>query len=299
MTAMMGNAAVSGAGERLPMQQKVTASVQMMTLPRGAYAVIHGGTVRPTQAINGQAFPCVQVSPLPGQPAELLQSATAAGWLSQDGDIAVIKVVGETAAIMVTTYTPEGYGETGLRIEVKRLAAEGATAAVAEAARVAPTPAAPQPQPQAPAAAPVQAPAPVADSEPSLVLHIQNYGDRTFPAGQWAGPRGQRLRIEGFKVVLPPGMPADALEYRAMAPGDKMTPWIASGTYCGSKGRGIPMTGLAIRVRGDLAQRYDVLYQASFFSGAQSETCRDGAACRSPQDNDPVDALRIKVVERG
>ena len=76
------------------------------------------------------------------------------------------------------------------------------------------------------------------------------------------------------------------------------TPWIPDGGLCGTRGRGLPLTGFAIRVAPQRADRFAVSYQGSFFGGGISSLCHNGEPCRAASGDDPLEAVNVRVIER-
>ena len=103
-----------------------------------------------------------------------------------------------------------------------------------------------------------------------ILLHIERAGDRLFPGRGWVGALGRKLRIEAFSIrPLERLAPAD-VEMKGFLPNNGETPWVPGGTLCGTRGRGLPLTGFAVRVVAPQAERFEVAYQGSFFAGGIS-----------------------------
>ena len=131
-----------------------------------------------------------------------------------------------------------------------------------------------------------------------LILHIERQGDRRLPGQGWAGNRGQRLRIEGFAIrpleVIAPG----DLEYMGYGPAGRQTPWVSDAKLCGTRGRGLPLTGFAIRLTPRLRERFDVIYEGDFFDSGATGPKRNGEPCLPASVDDPLSAVRLRLVER-
>ena len=67
---------------------------------------------------------------------------------------------------------------------------------------------------------------------------------------------------------------------------------------CGTRGRGLPLTGFAVRVVPQRADRFAVSYQGSFFEGGISSLCHNGEPCRAASGDDPLEAINLRVTER-
>jgi hypothetical protein len=58
------------------------------------------------------------------------------------------------------------------------------------------------------------------------------------------------------------------------------------------------LTGFAVRLAPHLGDQYDVIYEGRFFEYGMTGPNRNGELCRSPISNDPLGALKIRLVER-
>jgi hypothetical protein len=131
-----------------------------------------------------------------------------------------------------------------------------------------------------------------------LILHIERQGDRRELAQGWIGNPGQELRVEGFAVraleVLNPG----DIEYMGFGLGGRQTPWMTDTKLCGTRGRGLPLTGFAVRLAHRVSDRFDVIYEGYFFRGGASGPVRNGEPCLPSITDDSLSAIRLRVVER-
>src|SRR5438445_1726705 len=96
---------------------------------------------------------------------------------------------------------------------------------------------------------------------PSVLVHLQDYGDRTFRDGAWAGTKGESRRLEGFQVSpnhTPNGV---RLEYMAHLQGIGDTAWVSEGEFVGTRGQSRRVEGIAFRLRGREASTYVAVYQ--------------------------------------
>src|SRR5262249_26709020 len=162
------------------------------------------------------------------------------------------------------------------------------------------------PAEERPAAAPVNAAPGTAAAEgearevpTEILLHIERAGDRLFPGRGWVGALGRRMRIEAMSIrPLERLAPAD-IEMKGFLPGGNETPWVPGGTLCGTRGRGLPLIGFAVRVVPQRADRFEVVCQGSFFAGGISALQQNGAPCRAATADDPLEAINFRLVERG
>jgi len=132
-----------------------------------------------------------------------------------------------------------------------------------------------------------------------IVAHIRGRGDVRFSDTPWAGRLGRGLWIEGF-MILPHGSPAAAaVEYKGLTASGTETPWIGSGTFCGTRGRGTPLVGFAVRQRavpGGIP--LDCEYTGYFQSGATAGPTRNGAPCRSVIEHDALEGMQLRITPR-
>jgi hypothetical protein len=131
-----------------------------------------------------------------------------------------------------------------------------------------------------------------------ISLHIERVGDRRLQPDGWVGSRGQRLRLEAFGLRPLDTLAAKDIEYKALGPNGEETPWVTNGQLSGSRLRGLPLTGFAVRLAPHLQDRYEAEYQGAFFDGGVSDTVRAGAPCTSRIPRDPLEAINIRVIER-
>ena len=144
------------------------------------------------------------------------------------------------------------------------------------------------------------------EARPSLglavLVHVQNKGDKTFPADLFAGTRGQGLRLEGFQVDFDPPVAGLGMEYKR---GDDIA-WLPAGRFLGMRGSGRPMETFAIRLTGPLAGSYDVEYMAHVQnigdqppvpSGEFVTPYKNGAFCGTR--GLALEGIRVRVMKKG
>jgi hypothetical protein len=136
------------------------------------------------------------------------------------------------------------------------------------------------------------------DVPTEILLHIERAGDRLFPGRGWVGALGRKMRIEAFSIRPLEHLAPTDIEMKGFLPEAGETPWVPGGQLCGTRGRGLPLTGFAVRVAPHRGDRFDVQYQGSFFLGGVSETRRNGDPCRATTANDALEAINIRLVER-
>ena len=99
----------------------------------------------------------------------------------------------------------------------------------------------------------------------------------------------RRLLTLAFLALAAPAYAADTLTITITS----------DGNYAGTRGRGLPLTGFAVRPAADEMARLEIVYEGCFFEGGVVGPKRDGEACVSPVANDPLEAVRVTILERG
>src|SRR5579884_2183903 len=131
-----------------------------------------------------------------------------------------------------------------------------------------------------------------------ILLHIVGLGDRRYVEPGWAGNPGSRRQIEALSIRPREGLPPSAVEFKVFAQEGRATSWVSDGNYAGTGGRGLPLTGFAVRPAQDLRERLEIVYEGCFFEGGVVGPKRDGELCISPVANDPLEAVRVTILER-
>jgi hypothetical protein len=131
-----------------------------------------------------------------------------------------------------------------------------------------------------------------------IVLHMERLGDRRFPGQGWVGNRGKRLRIEAFSIRPLDTLLARDIEFKALGPKGRQTPWVTDAKLCGTRAQGLPLTGFAIRLAPHAAERFDVVYQGAFFESGVVGPHRNGELCMPPIGDDPLEAINVRVIRR-
>ncbi len=264
-------------------------TVRMLRVDEGLYALRIGAIAGNPTEIAGMVLPVAQVSaPFSedGNGVEIIASFPRKGpWLDKAGGTVILRSPTGGGLVIVTVYG--GSEQTSeLSLDLQRL--DGPRNGVAEAGRTVAQPTAGS----APAATEAR------DVPTEILLHIERAGDRLFPGRGWVGALGRRMRIEAFSIrPLERLVPAD-IEMKGFLPNGGETPWIPGGVLCGTRGRGLPLLGFAVRVAAQRAERFEVAYQGSFFAGGISQVHQNGDPCRAATADDPLEAINVRLIER-
>lgn len=263
---------------------------RLVPLDPGLYAFSLAAETRWREPVAGLALPAIHVCAPPeqGRAVEITDSSGRAGsWLGGRHNMLFVKAPAGGAAL-VTAYLARDPDSIPLELEVRRVGAPGSAAAapVARLMRL---------QLGEPGSAP-RAPQPVGLD---IVAHIRGRGDVRFSNTPWVGRVGPGLWIEALTIVPRDRLAAAAIEYKGLAASGAETPWLGSGSLCGTRGRGLPLIGFAVRQKAGASDAlFDCEYTGYFRSGASAGPARNGAPCRSTIDNDPLEGLQLRITPR-
>ncbi len=289
-----------------PAQKLVTelkVSANLMTLDSGLFCIFNApGSPLPDPA---SGLPGVRVS-VPTGPVFRPDAITITGfrddgWLGGWNGAALVRVTRGPAQILVTIYQAPNSKAEPPRLQILRLAEAGALPPLGRAPAAVATAAAP-PQAASAGAPPPAKPAPApAASPPSksgeIVAHVQGRGDVTTSLDDWMGEPGSKRWVEGFSVSPKGPVGPGDIEYQAVLGRGWLSPWAEGGQYCGSRGMSLPILGLRMRLRGEAADRFDCIVQASFVDGTEVGPSDNGEPCQA-ESLAPLEAFRIKLVPR-
>jgi len=265
-----------------------SASVEFLPLSLGLYLFSvksDQGSYRVDEQ-NGISLPAIQISMAPGSPAGqvelILSPRTPTAWLSEPHDQIVVKVNVPSAVVLLTSVVMPGM--TPIELEVQRLDRGEITAiqtgaVQAESARLLP---------------------PLPAMQPSVPLkvtpHIQNRGDVAFSEGQWAGAPMDGFWIESIAIEPLAELAPEMIEYKAMTATGVETPWVSGGVSCGTRGIGVPLIGVAIRIKPQAAVENGLCeYGAILLSGQVIGPVRNGVPCRSADDGDAICGIWVSI----
>jgi hypothetical protein len=246
------------------------------------------------------ALPAIQVTSPPSNrfdPVEIITEWNDSGaWLGAGGGVVVLRSPPGGGQVLITGYAEAGTAAT-LPDDIALRPINGAErASRLDSHRADLTTTAPPSRDRPPTGDELGTDH--VEVETEVMLHIERQGDRRFPGRGWVGNRGQQLQVEAISIS-PRGRLSDAdIEYKAFGPGGRETRWVSDAMPCGTRGRGLPLTGFAVRLAPRLRDRFDVIYQGSFFKSGATELRRNGEPCLPAQHDDVLEAINLRVVER-
>jgi hypothetical protein len=260
---------------------QLSATAKLMALEPGLYAVEIGESPMIRGGSTGLKVPAVQVSaPRDDQePGTEIIGASGRGdtWLGPEGGTVIVKSPSGGGNVLVTAYGSAAQEVLLPDIQLHRLDRPRPTGAALRS---------PDPTDEP------------GEVQSEIVLHMERLGDRRFPGQGWVGNRGKRLRIEAFSIRPLDTLLARDIEFKALGPKGRQTPWVTDAKLCGTRAQGLPLTGFAIRLAPHAAERFDVVYQGAFFESGVVGPHRNGELCMPPIGDDPLEAINVRVIRR-
>ena len=131
----------------------------------------------------------------------------------------------------------------------------------------------------------------------SLLAHVSRRGDVDVAAGEWvAGPNAPAV-IEGLEIrgSTNPGVGLELQPQVATTP-PRWLDWVSPGKFAGTRGRGLALAGIRVRLVGAEASRFVLSAEALFLGSAiQGKRGQEIELVGSP-GGDPLVGLRLDVV---
>ena len=257
--------------------QELRASAHLMTLEAGTFCLVNGSTKPAEEIVSG-----VRVSVTdPDDPNVTVVTFRPDGWLAGGGDAALIRVMANSAQVLVTIYQPAGTAaESAPKLRVLRLSEP----AVADGATAAPTA----------AVTGLRRPVMVLTEPHDIIAHVQRSGDIGRAFGEWVGTPGSQMAIEGFSLTAPKELESGDLTYQAVLGRGWMSPWSESGQFCGSRGMALPILGLRVKLSGAAAKKYELSYSATFLDGTKLDGLGSEDTCETPTLA-ALEAIRVEL----
>lgn len=247
------------------------AQQKTLDLARGLYLIRYEGS-------ESAAPPVVRVFPDRGQAQNcmIITAPDAAdGTLHREG--ALVVSVRQACRLVVEVTPQRPGGPTAANVKIETLS-QGRVPSVAGSGL----------SPQAPAN-------PAQDLR--VVAHVAGIGDVTESANSWiAGPMAP-ARVEGLCLVWP-GKPVDldiryAVRFARPQAGDNQ--FVPLGTFAGTRGRALPLTGVSLELSGPGAHRYNVTAEAIFLGAPASRITGQRINLSGPSGREPLVGIKIDV----
>jgi hypothetical protein len=270
------------------------AVARLVPLDPGFYAFSLAAERDGSEALAGLALPTVQLStpPQAGGRIEITDSFGRAGsWLGGRHEMLFVIAPPGGGAVLATAYFADAPDTTPLALEIRRvdlpagaaIAADSAARPLAQVIRLGGGTSAALPR----------------QVSLEIIAHIRGRGDVRFVDPLWAGRLQPGLWIEALTIRPRQRSVAASIEYKGLTASGAETPWVGSGTPCGTRGQGTPLIGFAVRQKAAAGGAlFDCEYAGYFQSGATSAPARNGAPCRSTIDGDPLEGIQLRIAAR-
>jgi hypothetical protein len=259
---------------------RLSSVAALIPLEQGLYALTIGETARSQDDMSGVRVPMIQVSAPPacdGSGVEIVGTGQRETWLGHEGGAVIVRSPPAGGHVLVTAYGLPAQIVPVPQIEVQRLDRLRSDSSVP---------------------ASVETTNELAEIRTEIVLHVERLGDQRFPGQGWVGNRGKRLRIEAFSIRPVETLAARDIEFMALGPNRRRTPWVTDAKLCGTRGRGMPLTGFAIRLAPHAREQFDIMYQGAFFDSGIVGPHRNGEPCIPPVADDPLEAITVRLTRR-
>jgi hypothetical protein len=263
------------------------ASVKLLDLAPGLYAVTIEPAPVPPVSLGGMTLPATLVTPLGNaaeHAAEIFPGDEGGNWIGPGGGTVVLRIPTAGGRSLITTYRGAQQEAAPLSIKIASIGQPATTAA--------------PPVQHHNGAAPESSTATVAPTLPTEITFCIDQACGQATAGEWAGTPGSKRFLEAFGIVPQGHIEIDGIEYKAFGPNGRETPWVSSGKLCGSRGKNVALTGFAIRPAEHLREKIDIVYEGAFAGSGRIGPCRNGEPCRGTQTDDPMEAISLRIVSR-
>ncbi|WP_425956322.1 N-acetylmuramoyl-L-alanine amidase [Xylanimonas sp. McL0601] len=147
---------------------------------------------------------------------------------------------------------------------------------------------------------PPRTPTPPSTERVAYRAHVQNIGWQGWSTeGATAGTTGRSLRVEAVTFALPKPPVSGGIECSAQVQGSGWLAYAPAGRICGSVGQGLRVEAIKLRLTGNLAQKYDVLYRVHVQNIGWMGWARSGAVAGTTGMAMRTEALQVRLVPKG
>ena len=282
-----------------------TSSVEVLTLGKGVYAfTVKTASPQRMGEDGGLLLPAVHIGVGPGVPEEQVEFMSGirngAGWIYDHRDVLVLKINTPGTHILISTLRAPDMA--ALHVNVEKMDATRRGQAKPAPPLIPQTPP-PMQLPNYPSASSVgQELGRGAEQGARLKLQINlrlaNQRMMSSSDGGWAGMIGQNLAVEGFAILPLEAIPADQIQYKALAADGFETPWTSGGALCSARGVGAPLIGFAVRLAKGAERGFDIVYRGAFRTGAVVGPLANGAPCQVKGSPAILDAIEVAIVPK-
>jgi hypothetical protein len=140
-------------------------------------------------------------------------------------------------------------------------------------------------------------------SDLQLVARVKGRGEtisrRESPYSNdlWAGYRGSRIALEGFAIIDRGDIPENAVTYQVLQADNTLSQLSSVGEYACARKKNDEMFGFIVSINEKFRHAMEILYEATFVDGEQSERCNSGTICKGSAGA-AVEAIRILILDK-
>ena len=262
--------------------------LKTITLAKGLYKISAIGSGSQASANDMLATPALFIAPIMHNDqvaATFLGRTRDFAMLSAEDSMTILHVHLPSVDLCIFSVTEGAAEPLDLKIDALAMKSESA------------------PEPEPVSAPPEPSPAAASPSKKSdidrrnhILMHLSGIGDAQVEIEHDLAPSQKPTAVEGFSLhFVSKGIPEAAVEYKALAINGAETPWVKNGAFCGSRGYGVPLIGLAMR---PLSAGIECEYQVRFLSGALSAVVKNGMPLKSAVASDPISSITVKLTMR-
>jgi hypothetical protein len=131
-----------------------------------------------------------------------------------------------------------------------------------------------------------------------VLVHLQDFGDRTFRENAFAGTRGESRRLEGFQLQFDPPVPGLSMRYMAHLQDFGDVSFENEGQFIGTRGQSRRLEGFAIELTGTAASNFNVLYMAHLQDFGDTRLFKNGEFCGTRGQSRRVEGILVRVEPR-
>ncbi len=127
--------------------------------------------------------------------------------------------------------------------------------------------------------------------------HVASIGDVVVEADQWLAGPSKPSRIEGIAIAWP-GKPDglhirySVMTARAQAVSGRV---MESGSFAGTRGKGLPIVGVMIEVSGPDALNFELVAEAIFLGSPAMRVTGRRVVAQGPTSREPLVGLRLRL----
>jgi hypothetical protein len=139
--------------------------------------------------------------------------------------------------------------------------------------------------------------APIDLSSFRLLGHVAGRGDVVVDADSWvAGPLAPS-RIEGLAVQWPDKARGLTFRYSVVVGGPRPVrgAFVEAGTFAGTRGRALPLTGATLEISGPTANGQQLVVDSVFLGSPQMRTVGQRVVLSGPTGGEPLVGLRVRI----